>query len=310
MPHSSRLLRRITLAVLLAASLASVTVYFREGDTGRLHDLQGRVIDVAAPAEGVVQRVAQPFRDAGAWAGGLGDATAERDRLREENARLRQELTDREIDRREADELLQELNYTKSKAFVALRRRESLRPLAARVLTRSPQLLTARVVIGVGRSDGVRVDDPVLSGVRTADLKAGASLVGKVTSVTDDTATVTLLSDPTMAVGAMIVRGGRTTLGVLQPNTGDRTLQSLGMVDPTRVVNKADPVVTSGYEVDGFGSVFPKGLPIGTVTGVAQRDTSVFKEVQVTPWVDLETFSTVLVLTSEVTDAGTGSAAP
>ncbi|CAA9548085.1 MAG: Rod shape-determining protein MreC [uncultured Thermoleophilia bacterium] len=309
MPHSSRLFRRLTLAVLLAASLASVTVYFREPESGPLHAVQARLVEAAAPAEGVVQRVAQPFRDAATWARGLGDAAAERDRLREENARLRQELSDREIDRREADELLQELNYTESKAFATLRRREGLRPLGARVLTRSPQLLTAKVVIGVGRADGVRVDDPVLSGVKTVDLKAGASLVGKVTSVTDETATVTLLSDPTMAVGAMIVRGGRTTLGVLQPNAGDRTLQSLGMVDPTRVVEKADPVVTSGYEVDGFGSVFPKGLPIGTVTGVALRDTSVFKEVQVTPWVDLETFSTVIVLTS-ADAAGTGSAAP
>jgi rod shape-determining protein MreC len=81
------------------------------------------------------------------------------------------------------------------------------------------------------------------------------------------------------------------------------------MVDPARVVNKADPVVTSGYEVDGFGSVFPKGLPIGTVTNVALRDTSVFQEVQVTPWVDLETFSTVVVLTSDAA-AANGSAAP
>ncbi len=310
MNHSSRLLRRLTLAVLLAASIASVTVYFREPEAGPLHGLQGRVVELAAPAEGVVQRVAQPFRDAGGWARGLGDATAERDRLREENARLRQELTDREIDRREADELLRELNYTESKAFATLRRRAGLRPLGARVLTRSPQLLTAKVVVGVGRSDGVRVDDPVLSGVRTVDLEAGASLVGKVTAVTDDTATVTLLSDPTMAVGAMIVRRGRTTLGVLQPNAGDRTLQSLGYVERERVVAKSDPVVTSGYEVDGFGSVFPKGLPIGTVTGFSQRDTSVFKEVQVTPWVDLETFSTVLVLTSEAAAAGAGSAAP
>jgi rod shape-determining protein MreC len=218
MPHSSRLLRRVTLVVLLALSLASVTVYFRESASGPLHGLQGRLVDAAAPAEGVVQRVAQPFRDAATWAGGLGDATAERDRLREENARLRQELSDREIDRREADELLRQLNYTESRAFANLRRTEGLRPLGARVLTRSPQLLTAKVVISVGAADGVRVDDPVLSGVKTVDLKAGASLVGKVTAVTEDTATVTLLSDPTMAVGAMIVRGGRTTLGVLQPN--------------------------------------------------------------------------------------------
>lgn len=309
MPHSSRLLRRVTLVVLLALSLASVTVYFRESADGPLHGLQGRLVDAAAPAEGVVQRVAQPFRDAATWAGSLGDATAERDRLREENARLRQELSDREIDRREADELLRQLNYTESRAFANLRRTEGLRPLGARVLTRSPQLLTAKVVVSVGAADGVRVDDPVLSGVKTVDLKAGASLVGKVTAVTEDTATVTLLSDPTMAVGAMIVRGGRTTLGVLQPNAGDRTLQSLGMVDPARVVNKADPVVTSGYEVDGFGSVFPKGLPIGTVTNVALRDTSVFQEVQVTPWVDLETFSTVVVLTSDAA-AANGSAAP
>ena len=46
------------------------------------------------PPPSVVQRVAQPFRDAGGWAGDVQNARHERDRLRQENARLRKQLAD------------------------------------------------------------------------------------------------------------------------------------------------------------------------------------------------------------------------
>ncbi len=149
-----------------------------------------------------------------------------------------------------------------------------------------------------GSAQGVAVDDPVLSGVSTADLKAGGSLVGRVTAVTASTAEVTLLSDPAMAVAASVV-GRNGANGVLEPNSGDRSTQILDFVRKSAEVAVRDQVVTSGF-ADPSGklpSFFPAGIPIGIVTFENQSDTDNYKTIQVTPWVDLLSFRTVLILT-------------
>jgi rod shape-determining protein MreC len=312
MPPTPRLFRRLTLLVLLASSLGLITGYFREGEDGPLHGLQRSLGDRAAPVEGAVQRVAEPFRDAGSWASGLADARSERDRLRRDNARLREELADGAINQQEVDELRRLLTYTKSTAYRKLSRDESLSALGARVLSRPPQLYAGKVRIDVGRSDGVALDDPVLAGVQTELLGSGASLIGRVTGVTDDTADVTLLSDTTMAVAAMVVRRGRVPArGILQLNEGNRAVQRLEFVLKRHVIAAGDLVVTSGYSVEGSSleSIFPRGLPIGRVTQVSQTDTENYKSIQVTPWVDLESFTSVLVLRKGVAAQAAGSRA-
>jgi len=42
--------------------------------------------------------------------------------------------------------------------------------------------------------------------------------------------------------------------------------------------------------------VFPKGLRIGHVTGVIRRNSGIFQEVIVSPFVDFETLEEVLVI--------------
>jgi cell shape-determining protein MreC len=72
-------------------------------------------------------------------------------------------------------------------------------------------------------------------------------------------------------------------------------------------VKPTDLVVTSGFS-DPTGelkSYYPRGIPIGAVTYVNQPDNALFKDIRVTPWVDLDAFTSVLVLTS----GGAGSQA-
>ena len=310
MPPTPRLLRRATLVVLLATSLALITAYFREGVDGPLHGLQSSIDDTAAPATSVVRRVTQPFRDAGGWASDLADAKSDRDRLAAENRRLRQALSDRDLDQNDADQLRAMLDYRRSAAFRRLQQENGLEPLSGRVLSRSPELYGSRVLIDVGSSSGVAVNDPVLGGVKTRQMRLGASLVGRVTRVASNTSEVTLLSDPHMAVAAVVASPRRPQAdGILQPSTGDRKLLNLGSVRTEATVHPGDLVVTSGYG-DRSGplhSIYPRGLPIGAVTKLGQNDTSVYKSVQVTPWVDLSAFTTVLVLVKGTQAGGTAA---
>jgi rod shape-determining protein MreC len=294
MPRNPHAYRLTAFMALLALSFGLVTVYFREGDNGGLHGTQRWLGDAFAPASEVVQRVAQPFRDAGGWAGDVQNARHERDRLRQENARLRKQLADVQTDGQLSAELQAELGYVKSAAFPTL---GSYVPRSALVIVRSPALFSQKVELDQGTGAGIQVGDPVVSGVATKDY-TGAALVGRVTAVSHDTADVTLISDPSMAVSASVA-GQPGADGVLQPNAGDASTQVLDFVGKQYTVQAGNLVVTSGFKDPQLGlqSFFPRGIMIGVVSTVSQSDTENYKSIQVTPWVDLRSFRTALVLT-------------
>ncbi len=294
MPRNPRAYRLIVLTALLALSFALVTVYFREGADGSLHRTQRWLGDTFAPASGAVQRAVQPVRDAGEWVGDVEDARRERDRLRAENERLRRQLADIQSDGQLAAELQAELSYIRSDEFPAL---GDYAPLAAVVIVRSPALFSQKVLLDQGTSAGIQVGDPVVSGVAT-DETATAALIGRVTAASRGTAEVTLISDAAMAVAAGVA-GRQAADGILQPNAGDRSTQVLDFVAKVATVNPGDLVVTSGFgsAEGGVQSYFPQGIPIGVVSFVSQSDTESYKTIQVTPWVDLRSFRTAVVLT-------------
>ena len=89
---ASVLRRRIVVAVLVLVSLTLLTVYFRESSNGSLHSLQSAGASVLRPFEVAANRVAQPFRDAAGWVGGLSSARSDNRRLRAENARYQAQL--------------------------------------------------------------------------------------------------------------------------------------------------------------------------------------------------------------------------
>jgi rod shape-determining protein MreC len=293
-----RLFRHLVLGFLLVASLALLTTYYREGERGPLHRLQLQAADVVSPAEGVLRRGSQPFRDFAGWVGDVNDARDERDHLAEENARLRADLAQRTLSEEDAQELRALLGYVRSDAFKDL---GDYTVRAGRVRARSSELYSAKVLIDVGSSAGVAVGDPVLGGVSGVKVPGldGAALVGRVTAVAPGTSEVTLISDPSMAVGAKIVKR-RGADGVLQPSAADRSTQVMENVRKATLVRTSDLVVTSGFsdETGELRSYYPRGIPIGAVTYVNQPDNALFKDIRVTPWVDLDAFTSVLVLTS------------
>jgi cell shape-determining protein MreC len=56
-------------------------------------------------------------------------------------------------------------------------------------------------------------------------------------------------------------------------------------------------IVTAGSPADGkLPSLFPRGIVIGTVTSAGQNDTDIYWQIQVTPYANLGSLQTVLVL--------------
>ncbi len=131
----------------------------------------------------------------------------------------------------------------------------------------------------------MRVDDPVV---------AGEGLVGVVSRVSETSSRVTLLLDDTSAVSAKDVVSG--TSGIVRPMGGSGGTLMLDRVPKTEVVTQGDLVVTAGWRSRRLASLYPRGIPIGTVASVGRTDTDVWTQVQVEPFVDFDSLDAVLVL--------------
>ena len=289
----TRILRRAVPIALLAAALVLVTFSIRA--QADVTSAGATASDSTSAVQEIATRATQPVRDLIAWFGDVRSARDERDSLADENARLRSELAVAEVNQQDAEELRGLLNYVKSPAFPATK---AYTPRAARVVARSPSLTSSTVVIDAGTTAGVSIGDPVLAGVASSAGIGGAALIGRIGRVTAGTATVDLLSNTGVAVGATVA-GRRGADGILQPSAADPSVLVLGFVRGSSIVQPGDRVVTSGF-LDPTGrlaSAYPRGLPIGVVSEARQSDANTYKNVLVVPWVDLGSFANVVVLT-------------
>ncbi len=288
--------RRILLGLLIAASFGLLTAWYREVDNGPLHRAQGSVADAAVPLSAAVQRVSRPFRDLWEWGRGLANARDEVQRLQAINqnqaveiARMQQQLADN-ADYRSL------LDFTKNPRFSVLLK--GFTPRGADVIGRPIEPDEVDVVIDAGSSSGVVKGDAVVVGID----RERAALVGIVARTNAGSSVVTLITSPDFAIGAQVPL--RQANGILQPGSDAGSLE-LDDVLKRYQVAVDDVVSTSGWQdsKEHFTSRLPQGIPIGVVTQVNDPGDALVKVIQVTPLVDLEAFSHVLVLTAR----GTGS---
>lgn len=276
----SALKRRLVLGCLVLASLVLITLYFRESDGGFAHDLQDVGARVLRPFEVAADRVASPFEDAYAYFDGLFEAKEENERLRDELDRMRLQAIRNQTAAAENEKLKAQLQYVEGPAFP-----RDYGYVAARVITWAPALFQRQIGIAAGEAQGIRLNDPVV----TRD-----GLVGQVTKVTTDTAQVTLLTDRNSAVSSIdLMTNAR---GLIRHGQARGDTLVLDRVPKDEEVYEGDVVVTAGTQPGEYPSLFPKGIQIGEVTSVGQTDTDLYKQIQVTPFVDFSELEAVLVL--------------
>ncbi|MCY3929048.1 MAG: rod shape-determining protein MreC [Acidobacteria bacterium] len=121
---------------------------------------------------------------------------------------------------------------------------------------------------------GARREDWSRKTVTTAE-----GLLGRVVSAGGGYARVLLVTDRDSSVGAMVERTRRQ--GIVRGTREDPGVLSLVFLPLQVDVRPGDLVVTAG--IDG---VFPRGIPIGTITSV-ESDGDLFHAIRVVPSVDL-----------------------
>lgn len=150
--------------------------------------------------------------------------------------------------------------------------------LTAQVIGKDPSQWFKTIIINRGSSDGVRKNMPVV----TAE-----GVVGQVMNTSPHYAKVLLAKDPNSAIDGLIQKN--RTQGIIKGrgNAG----YEMYYVLKSASVQRGDIVVTSG-----LGGVFPKGLPIGTITDVAKARRGMFQNITILPSVDFLRLEELIII--------------
>ena len=152
------------------------------------------------------------------------------------------------------------------------------RTVPAQVIGSSGSDLSRMVYIDKGAQDGIRPDLAVV----TAD-----GVVGKVLRTFAGSSQVLLINDPSSGVGAILDKS--RLQGVLKGSAAGETILEKVMADER--VENGEKVLTSGGD-----QIFPKGMPIGTITRVSSGS-DLFLNIRVRPAANLSRLEEVLVIT-------------
>jgi rod shape-determining protein MreC len=267
-------------AVLVLVSLALLTVYFRESSGGGLHSLQGTGASILKPFEVAANRVAQPFRDAAGWVGGLSSSRDENKKLKKEVAALTGQQATWLATQQENRDLRRMVHYLGGASYPS-----DYTALPTSILAQPSGQFDELIVVGVGRSKGVKVNSPVVS--------PSGYLVGLVSKVFATGSQVKLITDETSAVSIMDAK--TSAAGILRHNDPGSSM-IMDNVPKSEVVNQGDQIVTAGWKSGDLTSLFPRGIPVGWVNGVNQTDIDPYKQIQVTLRVDFGSLQNVIVL--------------
>ncbi|HEY6834917.1 MAG TPA: rod shape-determining protein MreC [Gaiellaceae bacterium] len=265
--------------MLVFVSIVLITIYFREPAGGSLHSIQSGGAAVLRPFEVGAQRVASPFEDAYGWFAGLVHAKSENARLRKQLDAYSQQVIQNQTALQENRDLKRQLHYIQSAQFPS-----GFRPVTTAIITRPPSEFQQQVGIAAGSSSGIRLNDPVVN---------SDGLVGLVTQVAHDNAEVTLITDPEIHVPAIDEKTKAT--GVVGNGQGRGTL-ILDRVQKSLTVDSGDWIVTQGWRLGKLTSLYPKGIPIGVVSGASQNDVDLYWQIQLRPRVDFGSLQSVTVL--------------
>jgi rod shape-determining protein MreC len=275
--------RRAVLAVLVTLSIILLTGYFGEGGGGFFHSIQSGAQTILSPIEDGASRAFKPVRDLVGWFGDVFNAKDENKKLKKEVATLRSQSVNDAMLLRENIQLRGQLKLSEGLGYTNSTRE------TARVIVRSPTVWYSAVTIDKGRSDGIRVDQPVIN---------GDGLVGHVSAVSGGTATVTLLTDSSSAVSAQLAPDG--ALGIVKPSVGDPNDMQLLYIGKNHPVTKGMKVVTSGSASGPLQSIYPRGIPIGEVSRVEPGELDLYRTVHIRPWADFRRMDVLTVLTGKV----------
>ncbi|MGW7262908.1 rod shape-determining protein MreC [Streptomyces sp. NPDC054842] len=252
---------RLLLVLLIAIAFALITVDIRGGEDSPVDGARQAAATVFGPIENGVSSAVDPVGNAVAAVRDSGDRHDRVARLENENAALKAKLGSDDRNRSRVKQLDRMLK-TAGAGQYGIKGAEVIAIGAA-------QGFSWTVTIDVGANDGIKRDMTVLN---------GDGLVGRVTTVGPNTATVLLANDPDFTVGTRME--STDELGFAD-GQGDRPLR-VQLLNGKAKVAKGDRLVTFGSQAD---KPFVPGVPVGVVSRVDPSGGDLTRTVYVRPFV-------------------------
>jgi rod shape-determining protein MreC len=264
--------RGVTFSVLLVVSLLLMAF----SSNPALRDVQSGIGFAFRPIQSALDEVAGGVAS-------IGTALVEIDRLRVDNSSLRAENERLTAENARLVEIQRENEQLTG--LLQLRAGFDHQTVAASVVMRESSEFRRVVGLDKGTKDGIAIGDVVIAG--------GGSLVGRVTEVGEDGATVVLLTDASSTViGQLTTTGG---IGEVIGQLGGVLV--MAQIDAGEKVDLGDEVVTAGIELGGgIRSPYPKGLLIGQVIDARRDANDVVQTAYLDPAADLDKLEYVLVI--------------
>ncbi|SEB39669.1 rod shape-determining protein MreC [Atopobium minutum] len=270
MPRKSATGGRLA-TVLCVIALVVFTLSCRETGHGPITAARDMVSVVTTPIRSVGSFITAPFKGLGNIFSNLTASQETLSELKAENDALRA----KNVELSEAQQSAERLQ-----SLLELKNAYKLQSTAAHVVSGSTDSWSSTITIDKGSAAGMQIGMPVTD---------STGVIGQISEVGPTSSVVRLISDETSSVSAM-VQSSRAQ-GMLV-GSADGTLR-LTLVTTDQSVAVGDTVVTSG-----LGGIYPKGLPLGTVSSIEKNTGSTYYVITVKPFTTTSSFEEVLVITS------------
>ena len=153
---------------------------------------------------------------------------------------------------------------------------------AAVVISRDYGTWSNTMIIDAGTNEGVAKDMPVIT---------PSGVVGFISEAYPHSARVQLLTDPRTSIGAIVQRPESRVSSVVRGNGNVPSEPQFVNIAKDADILEGDTLVTSG-----FGSIYPKGLYVGTIVSIHQNDNDFVKYAVIRPSVDFSKLEEVFVI--------------
>ncbi|MFZ2631193.1 MAG: rod shape-determining protein MreC [Desulfosalsimonadaceae bacterium] len=162
--------------------------------------------------------------------------------------------------------------------YVALKDQSPFTLLAAEVIARDPSPWFKSIIINKGADDGVMRGCPAI----TPD-----GIAGYVLETSGGYAKVLLIVDRNSSVDALVQKTRARGIAQGMGNGACRLDYALRQID----VAIGDTVVTSGFD-----GIYPKGLRVGYVSKVIRRNSGLFQDIELAPYVDFKKLEEIMII--------------
>ena len=260
---------------MLTVAIALVTIPAVLGIMGITAPLKNAAATVATPFQWCAEKISGAARGFVAYFTEFDDLQRENEELRAELAEIKDQIHRAELAEEENAFLRDYLNLPHTESILSL--------LDAQIIGHGSGNATHIYTLNRGSVHGVALNMPVI----TAD-----GLVGSVSEVGVNWCRVTSLLEINASAGAVDERSGAVGLCEGTYELRESGLCRLAYLDEGADVAIGDRIVTSGY-----GSVYPQGLSIGTVTEIRSDDYTRQKIALIAPTVDFSRLTRVMIVT-------------